>query len=64
MRRRRPRLSSHGRPLVCLPQSLDEHGLHACGTESIEVMFKQIGMRLSVESFAFMVAYLVGALGG
>lgn len=34
------------------------------GSDPIEVMFKQIGMRSSVESFAFMVACFVGALGG
>ena len=34
------------------------------GGDPIEVMFKQIGMRFSVESFAFMLACLVGGLGG
>ncbi|RYC30349.1 hypothetical protein D3273_19500 [Lichenibacterium minor] len=34
------------------------------GKDATEVMLKQIGMRLSVESTAFMVACLVGALGG
>ena len=60
----RPRSSSHGRPLVCFPQSLNEHGLCAGGAESIEVMFKRIGARLGVECFAFMMSCLVGLRGG
>ena len=34
------------------------------GSDPIEIMFKQMGMRFSVEAFAFMVSCLVGALGG
>ena len=34
------------------------------GKDPIDILFKQIGMRANVEFFAFMVACLVGALGG
>ena len=34
------------------------------GKDPIEILFKQIGMRANVEFFAFMLACLVGALGG
>ena len=34
------------------------------GKDPIDILFKQIGARLSVEGFAFMVSCLVGPLGG
>ena len=48
-------------PLIAWYQS---QGWFFTGTGPVDILFKQIGSRISIEAFAFVLSAIVGGLGG